>query len=139
MRNIVFESVTNVWIICDPFVRFIWDPYVTMVDPHVTHRWPICNASHHPYVIHLWTMFDSYVTYVRLICDQSVIHPVTHIWPISNPSDDSYVASYTLYANHQEKETVKNRRKNDEQQITANQSLYTIHSSSKFCRAGHGF
>ncbi len=35
--------------------------------------------------------------FVRIICDQSVIHPVTHIWSIYNASNDLYV-SYLLPA-----------------------------------------
>ncbi len=59
VRN-VFESATNVWLICDPFVIHltpIYDPSITcpmihlsfiynsVFDSHVTYLWPICNIT----------------------------------------------------------------------------------------------
>ncbi len=92
MSNVVFKNVTNVLLICDPFVThlrpiydpsitipwFIWDPYVTTFDPHVTHVWPSVMQP----VTHMWFIFDLSVTYpvthVSLIWHQSVTHPVTN-------------------------------------------------------------
>ncbi len=108
IRNVVFESVTNVWPICDSFetcIRSIcytsrvssethvtmFDHITLMYDPSVT--WP---------VTHMWftvdrgvTTADSYMI-VRLIWDQSVTHSVTPIWPIHNLSDDSCVINLLL-------------------------------------------
>ncbi len=44
MRNVVFESVTKVWLICDPFVTHLIPIYpVIHLRPICNNVWPICD------------------------------------------------------------------------------------------------
>ncbi len=103
MRNVVLEIVTNVWLICDPFVIHlgpIYNPsitrpvihrdlYVTMFDP-LNHEWPICNATRDSSVTHIRSIYNPFRDSSRPIrnnvwppwtmYDPSVMQPVTHTW-----------------------------------------------------------
>ncbi len=93
------QCVTDMWLIWDPYRSiqptpwFIWDLYVTMFDPHVTHLWPICNTSR----THMWFIFDLSVTYcvtfVQPIFD-SWNSSLTNLWPIPWFINDTSAISY---------------------------------------------
>ncbi len=78
-ENVVFESVTNMWLIWDLFVTHLRPIYNSSITwAYETRLWEC--------VIYMWLIYDSFVTQ-PVKCDPSVIHPVTHVRTIC----DSYV------------------------------------------------
>ncbi len=74
------QVCNNVWPTCDLSMTHLY-----------CNLWPICDSSVTYPVTQVQSIFDTYVTCVRLVCDQFVTHPLTHIWPVCNASNDSYM------------------------------------------------